>query len=72
MQETQAPEAVPQDVAYQICADIRAENRRQWYTVVSPLWCWGCVTFTKGDRDKMCGAVVSCPQVLARYTEQQQ
>ncbi|MBS1251028.1 MAG: hypothetical protein MAG451_00057 [Anaerolineales bacterium] len=62
--------AVPGDVALQLCAEIREENRRRWYTpsaLFSRLWCWGCRTFTKGNREQMCGSVVACPQVVARY-----
>jgi len=28
--------AIPQDIAYQLCADIRAEGKRKWYT--GPAW----------------------------------
>lgn len=63
-------EAVPQELAFAICADLRQENRRKWYRIVPRLWCWGCVTFTGGQAEKMCGGVVSCPQVLARYRDQ--
>lgn len=71
MNANQPPPAVPLDVALQICAQIRAENQRKPYTIVAPLWCWGCVTFTGGTPEKMCGGVVACPQVVKRYTASQ-
>lgn len=64
-------QVVPLDVAMQICAQIRAEHRRKPYTIVSPLWCWGCIFFTGGMPEKMCGGVVACPQVLKRYVPEQ-
>lgn len=68
-----AVDVVPGDVAPQLCDEIRAENRRKWYVpsgLFSWLWCWGCVTFTKGNQEQMCGSVVACPQVVARYRRQ--
>ncbi len=61
-----AAESLPPDVAYPLCEQIR---RSPIYTVAG-LWCWGCMTFTGGDPAKRCGAVVACPQVLARYRKQ--
>jgi|OpeIllAssembly_1097287.scaffolds.fasta_scaffold1394588_2 hypothetical protein len=60
-------ESVPQDIAYPICEALR---RRPWYTM-SGLWCWGCTTFTGGEPAQRCGAVVACPQVVARYRLEQ-
>jgi hypothetical protein len=65
--------AIPRQVAFQICTEIRRENRRKWHT-----WgrwmCWGCETFTRGDLDKMCVGsrpdYRSCVQVNARYDRQ--
>jgi hypothetical protein len=42
------------------------------YKIVSPLWCWGCMTFTGGDPGKRCGATVTCPRVVKRYGQQVQ
>jgi hypothetical protein len=61
--------AIPQDIAYRLCGDMRAEGKRKWYTW-SAWWCWGCVTFTGGDPAKRCGATVACPQVVDRYARQ--
>ena len=45
--------AIPKDVAWQLCTEIRQEHRGKWYTAA--WWqCWGCVTFSKGDPAKMC------------------
>ena len=61
--------AIPQDIAYQLCADIRAEGKRKWYTW-SAWWCWGGTTFTSCDPAKRCGATVACPQIVDRYARQ--
>ena len=46
-------EAIPRDIAWQLCNRIREENRGKWYSL--GWWqCWGCVTFSKGDPEKMC------------------
>ena len=46
-------EAIPKDMAQQMCAKIREENRGKWYRF--GWWqCWGCVKFSKGDPLKMC------------------
>ena len=66
MQAQNSAAVLPKEIAYRICDEIRAENRRKPYTIVSPLWCWGCMTFTGGDPQKRCGATVSCPQVIKR------
>ncbi len=68
-------EAITKDIAWQLCAEIRQENRHKWYT-----WgrwmCWGCVTFTKGDPAKMCfnsqPDYRGCVQVNARHERQSQ
>lgn len=65
--------AVPGDVALKLCAEIREESRQRWYTpsgLFSALWCWGCTTSTRGNAEQMCGSVVACPQVVARYRRQ--
>lgn len=67
MQAESSTIVIPQEIAYRICDEIRAENRRKPYKIVSSLWCWGCTTFTGGDPQKRCGATVSCPQVVKRY-----
>jgi len=46
-------DAIPREVALQLCAEIRQENRGKWYSFAR-LQCWGCMTYVKGDPDKMC------------------
>jgi hypothetical protein len=46
-------DAIPKEVALQLCAEIRQENRGKWYRLAR-LQCWGCTTYAKGDPDKMC------------------
>lgn len=62
--------AIPHDVALQLCAAIRTENRHKWYTA-SGMMCRGCVKFSGGDPAKMCFASHpdnrGCYQVNARY-----
>jgi len=58
---------IPKEVGYRICDEIRQENRRKPFRVMSGLWCWGCMTFTGGDPEKRCGATVACPQVIKRF-----
>ncbi len=66
---------IPKDQALAICEEIRAENRRKWYTYQA-WWCWGCTTFTKGDSDKRCFANNNpdnrgCLQVNQRFDRTQ-
>ena len=46
-------DAISREVALQLCAEIREENRGKWYRFAH-LQCWGCTTYAKGDPDKMC------------------
>jgi len=46
-------DAIPKAIALQLCAWIRKENRCKWYRFAH-LQCWGCMSFTKGNPDKMC------------------
>ena len=46
-------DAIPREVALQLCAEIRQENRGKWYSFVR-LQCWGCMAYAEGDPDKMC------------------
>ena len=46
-------DAIPRDVAVQLCNEIREENRGKWYSFAR--WqCCGCTKFAKGDPDKIC------------------
>jgi len=46
-------DAIPRDVAMQLCSEILEESRGKWYRF--GCWqCWGCTKFSKGDPDRMC------------------
>lgn len=46
-------DTISKEVALQLCEEVRRENRNKWFSAAR--WqCWGCVTFTKGNSDKMC------------------
>ena len=63
-------DAIPRERAMQLCAEIRQENRRRWYTPAA-MMCWGCTTFSGGDPAKMClsskPGYRGCYQVNTRY-----
>jgi len=42
-------QAIPRDVAFQLCEEIRKEKGVKLFSQ-----CWGCVKFSKNDPDKMC------------------
>jgi rRNA maturation endonuclease Nob1 len=42
-------QAIPKEIAFQLCEEIRREKARKWFTQ-----CWGCVKFSKNDPAKMC------------------
>jgi len=42
-------EAIPKEVALQLCGEIRQENQGKWFTQ-----CWACAMFSKGDPARMC------------------
>ena len=46
-------DALSRETAIQLCSEIRRENRGKWYSFAR-LQCWGCMTFAKGNPDKMC------------------
>ncbi|MBI2862907.1 MAG: hypothetical protein HYX89_08800 [Chloroflexi bacterium] len=62
--------AIPKDLALQLCAEIREENWGERYSFAG-LQCWGCTTFAKGDPAKMClsrrPGYRGCYLVNARY-----
>ena len=66
MSQTVLTGPVPVEAATQICSELRQSSLRKLH-LISALWCWGCTTFTKGETASMCGGVVACPQVVARY-----
>jgi len=53
MEGSGSVDAILKDVALQLCAEIRQENRGKWYSFAA-LRRWGCSTFSKGDPAKMC------------------
>ena len=52
MSSTNMTNAIPKEMALQLCAEIRQEYLGKWYTFAG-LQCWGCTTFSKGDTTKM-------------------
>ena len=66
MSDPKATITVPAAEAERLCSQLQAQHRKQWYN--PSLWqCWGCATFSQGDPAKMCGQVVGCNLVVARY-----
>lgn len=65
---------IPQDVAFQLCADIRQQYQGKWWTL-SGMQCMGCNTATKGDMTKRCinnaPGFRGCNLVNARYERQE-
>ncbi len=58
---------IPHEVALKLCDEIRAENKRKWFSI-GRLQCWGCYKFTKGDAEKMClSSKGGCSFVNKRY-----
>jgi hypothetical protein len=68
-------DALPRDVAFRLCEEIREENRGRWYRWTAWM-CWGCTTFSRGDPGRMCVGsrpdYRGCIQVNARYGAQQE
>jgi hypothetical protein len=67
---TLSAEALPREVAFQLCEEIREENRGRWYRWKTWM-CWGCTTFSRGDPARMCVGSQpdyrGCVQVNTRY-----
>lgn len=55
-------DALPMDLAVRLCKEVQDHQPIKIFTQ-----CWGCVTFSKGDPARMCGEIVACNLVLARY-----
>ncbi len=53
MKPLASEEAIPKEMALQLCAEIRQRYHGKWYTGAG-MQCWGCTTFSKGDPAKMC------------------
>lgn len=62
--------AIPYDVAAELCAAIRAENKNKWYSF-NAWWCWGCTRASRDAPEKRCFAATpdcrGCSQVNSRY-----
>lgn len=64
-------DTMPKETALQLCAEIREENRGKWYRFAH-LQCWGCMTYAKGNPDKMClGSPDGCNLINKRYGERE-
>ncbi len=64
-------DAIPLDVALKLCAGVREAHRNKLFSAAR--WqCWGCVKFSKGVREKMCGSVVGCNLVASQHKKQAQ
>lgn len=65
--------AIPKEMAFQLCAEIREQYQGKWYTFAG-LQCWGCTLASKGDPAKMCVSnrpdYRGCNLVNARYDRQ--
>lgn len=75
MQNNLSTQAIPQDVAWQLCQETQDENRGKWVRWTA-WWCWGCVKASKGDPAGMCFSnhprYRGCSQVNTRYDRQHQ
>ncbi|MGD9094207.1 MAG: hypothetical protein PVF74_15270 [Anaerolineales bacterium] len=64
--------AIPKEMALQLCNQIRQQYGGKWYTFAG-LHCWGCTTFCKGDPARMCFSnqpgYRGCNLVNARYDQ---
>lgn len=65
-----AVNAIPRDVALQLCEEIQQDNRGKWHRWTA-WWCWGCARASKGDPAKKCFSnhpqYRGCLQVNARH-----
>ncbi len=44
---------IPQEVAFQLCAEIRQQYQGKWWTLAG-MQCMGCNAATKGDMTRRC------------------
>lgn len=65
---------IPQETAFQLCAEIREQYRGKWWTLAG-MQCMGCDAATKGDMTKRCVSgradYRGCNLVNARYDRMQ-
>ena len=63
---------IPEEVAKKLCQEIRSNNRHRWYSWYW-IWCWGCLTFSRGNPARMCFSNRpgnrGCSQVNRRYEQ---
>ena len=75
MAKTESLNPIPKETAFQLCAEIRQQYGRKWYTAAG-MQCAGCMYFSKGDEAKMCVSnqpgYRGCNLVNARYEKQVQ
>ena len=73
MNKLETTNAIPKEVALQLCSEIRQEVLGKWYTMAG-MQCRGCMTFSKGDLAKLCISnrpdYRGCALVNARYDQQ--
>jgi hypothetical protein len=73
MNQTDSANAIPKEVAFGLCTEIRQQYRGKWYTFAG-LQCMGCTAASKGDPTKMCISNTpgyrGCNLVNARYDQQ--
>jgi hypothetical protein len=50
---TNGTDAIPKEVAFRLCDEIRQQYRGKWYTFAG-LQCWGCIRASGGDPAKVC------------------
>ena len=51
--KTYTKNAIPKDVAFTLCGEIRQQNLGKWFTLAG-MQCWGCTTFSGNETTKMC------------------
>ena len=67
-------DTIPREVALELCAEVRQNNRGKWYRFAHLQW-WGCMTYAKGNADKMClsspEGYSRCNLINKRYAERE-
>ena len=69
----QMTNAIPLEIAIQLCAEIRKEAEQNWHTHAAR-WCWSCQRSSSGDPEKRgflrAPGNRGCDLVNARYSMQ--
>jgi hypothetical protein len=64
--------AIPKEIALELCAEIRQQHRGRWYTIAG-LQCWGCSYVCRPDnRDGEPVNAAGCNLVSAAYDRRNQ